>query len=207
MMARDIAIAGLVAAVLMGCTETQVVMRYRPDATLEAVAPARALTIFTFSDERGSEGDHDIFRVGGLYFLWTRLVKVMTDNPWPRALSQALAAGFTARGAPAMIAYRPLIPGTTPFETPYAMTGEINNFSTEFRFGIMAHISGIVRLTDRQGSVLVERRISERRMWAPGPAVSNDPLEDTLNKALAGFVFKVVTDPEINSVLTGQSGS
>lgn len=205
-MVRSIVLAVLVGALAAGCADKQVVVRYQPDPTLERLTAPRAVTIFNFSDERGTEGDKDIFRVGGIYVgVWTRLLKVMTDTPWPRALSQALAAGFTARGVPATVAYRPFVPGTTSFATPYALSGAIENFSTEFRFGTSAHISGIVRLHDREGAILVEKRISQRNTWGMGPdgAASGDPLQDTLDRALAGFVSRVVSDPEVTSVLTG----
>ena len=185
------------------CADKQVIVRYQPDPTLERLTAPNALTIFDFSDQRGSEGDHDIFRVGGVYVgFWTRLVKVMTDTPWPRTLSRALADGFTARGVSATMAYRAFTPGPT-FETPFALAGEIRKFSTEFRFGTSAQISGDVRLYDRQGSILVERRISERQTWdmEMGAATSDAALQATLNRALAGFVSKIVTDPDIDSIL------
>jgi hypothetical protein len=193
----------LTVGALTACADKQVIVRYQPDPTLERLTAPNALTIFNFSDQRGSEGDHDIFRVGGVYVgFWTRLVKVMTDTPWPRTLSRALADGFTARGVSVTIAYQAFTPGPR-FETPFALAGEIRNFSTEFRFGTTAQISGDVRLYDRQGSILVERRISERQTWdmEMGAATSDEALQATLNRALAGFVSKVVTDPDIDSIL------
>jgi hypothetical protein len=204
---HSIAFSLLATALVVGCADKQVIIRYQPDATLERLIAPKALTIFDFSDERGTEGDHDIFRVGGIYVgVWTRLVKVMTDTPWPRALSRALASGFAARGVPATIAYRAFVPGSTPFATPFALTGQIKNFSTEFRFATSAHISGVVQLHDSGGAVLVEKRISERRTWGVGtdPVMSEESLQDTLNRALAGFVSKVVNDPEVISLLTGR---
>jgi hypothetical protein len=194
----------LAVSALTACADKQVTVRYQPDPTLERLTAPNALTIFNFSDQRGSEGDHDIFRVGGVYVgFWTRLVKVMTDTPWPRTLSRALADGFTARGVPVPIAYPVFPPGPT-FPTPFALAGEIRNFSTEFRFGTSAHISGDVRLYDRQGSILVEKRISERQTWdlEMGAGTSEDALQATLNRALAGFVSRIVTDPDIDGVLT-----
>ena len=194
----------LAVGALTACADKQVIVRYQPDPTFERSTAPNALTIFNFSDQRGSEGDHDIFRVGGVYVgLWTRLVKVMTDTPWPRTLSGALAEAFTGRGVPVTIAYQAFTPGST-FATPFALAGEIRNFSTEFRFGTTAHISGVVRLYDRQGAILVERRIAERQTWdmEMGAATSDDALAATLNRTLAGFVSRIVTDPDIDGVLT-----
>ncbi len=190
---------------LTACADKQVTVRYQPDPTFERLTAPSAVTIFDFSDQRGSEGDHDIFRVGGVYVgVWTRLVKVMTDTPWPRTLNRALADGFAARGVPVTTAYQVFTPGRSTFETPFALAGEIRNFSTEFRFGTSAHISGDIRLYDRRGSILVEKRISERQTWdlEMGAATSDVALQATLNRALAGFVSRIVTDPDIDSVLT-----
>jgi hypothetical protein len=189
---------------LTACADKQVTIRYQPDPTLGRLEAPAALTIFNFSDQRGNEGDQDSFRVGGVYVgLWTRLVKVMTDTPWPRTLSRALAEAFAGRGVPVTIAYQAFAPGSV-FATPFALAGEIRNFSTEFRFGTTGHISGVVRLYDRQGSILVERRISERQAWdmEMGAATSDEALQVTLNRALAGFVSRIVTDPDIDGFLT-----
>jgi hypothetical protein len=201
---RSGALILLALGALAGCADKQVAIRYQPDPTLERLTAPDALTIFDFSDQRGSEGDKDIFRVGGVYVgVWTRLVKVMTDTPWPRTLSRALAEAFTGRGVPVTIAYQPFAPGST-FSTPFALAGEIRNFSTEFRFGTAAHISGVVRLYDRRGAILIERRISERQTWdmEMGAATSDAALQATLNRALAGFVSRIVTDPDIDGFLT-----
>jgi len=189
---------------LTACADKQVTIRYQPDPTLERLTAPDALTIFNFSGQRGSEGDQDIFRVGGVYVgVWTRLITVMTDTPWPRTLSRALADAFTGRGVPVTIAYQPFAPGSM-FATPFALAGEIRNFSTEFRFGTTAHLSGVVRLYDRQGAILVERRIAERQTWdmEMGAATSDDALAATLNRTLAGFVSRIVTDPDIVGILT-----
>ena len=60
---------------------------------------------------------------------------------------------------------------------------------------------------DRRDSILAERRISERQTWDMeiGAATSDVALQATLNRALAGFVSKIVTDPDIDSVLTRPS--
>jgi hypothetical protein len=197
-----------VAATLGACADKRVTLEYRPDPNVVRLASApHAVTVFDFADLRGSEGDHDIFRVGGIYVgVWTRLVKVMTDTPWPRALSRALAEGFAARGVPATLAYQPYAPGVS-FGTPLALAGDIRNFSTEFRFATSAHVSGVVRLVDRQGRILVEKRISDRQTWDmdKGAPTSDQALEATLNHALAGFVSKVVNDPDIDRVLADPS--
>jgi hypothetical protein len=126
----------LAVGALTACADKQVTVRNQPDPTLERLIAPNALTIFNFSDQRGSEGDHDIFRVG-----------------------------------------------------------------------TSAHISGDVRLYDRQGSILVEKRISERQTWdlEMGAGTSEEALQATLNRALAGFVSKIVTDSDIDSVLTRPS--
>lgn len=189
---------------LTACADKQVTVKYQPDTAPELLRAPSAITIFDFSDQRGIEGDHDVFRVGGVYVgFWTRLVKVMTDTPWPRTLSRALAEAFETRGVVVTIAYQPFTPGS-PFTTPFALTGEIQNFSTEFRFGTSAHISGVVRLYDRQGAILVEKRITERQSWdiEMGLGTSDRALQATLNRALTGFVSKITTDADVDAALT-----
>ena len=195
----------LAVAALAACADKQVTVRYQPDPAPPLLAP-EGLTIFDFADDRGTEGDHDVFRVGGVYVgVWTRLVKVMTDTPWPRSLSHALAGGFAARAVPVSVANRPFTPGIA-FSTPLALAGSIQNFSTEFRFGTAAHISGVVRVYDQQGAILVEKRVSDRQRWAieKGAGTSDEALQATLNRALAEFVSKVVNDPDIDRALTRQ---
>jgi hypothetical protein len=196
----------LAIGVLVACADKQVTVRYQPDATLTPLPIPEGLTVFDFSDDRGSEGDADVFRVGGIYVgVWTRLVKVMTDTPWPRTLSRAIADGFAARAVPVALANRRYTPGGA-FSTPFALSGSIQNFSTEFRFGTSAHISGVVRVYDQQGATLVEKRVSERQRWDMdmGAGTSDEALQATLNRALAGFVSKIVNDPDIARVLTRQ---
>jgi ABC-type uncharacterized transport system auxiliary subunit len=194
----------LVTGVLGACADKQVTLAYRPDPSVARSAHApNAVTVLDFADRRGSEGDHDLFRVGGIYVgVWTRLVKVMTNAPWPRALSRALADGFAARGVPATLAYQPYAPGLS-FATPLALEGDIRDFSTEFRFGTSAHVNGVVRLIDRQGRILVEKRVSDRQTWNmdKGAPTSDQALEATLNRAIAGFVSKVVNDPDVDRLL------
>jgi ABC-type uncharacterized transport system auxiliary subunit len=198
----------ILAATLGACADKRVTLTYRPDPTTVRLAPApNAVTVFDFADLRGSEGDHDVFRVGGIYAgVLSRLVKVMTDTPWPRSLSRALADGFAARGVPATLAYQPFVPGAS-FGTPLALVGDIRNFSTEFRFATTAHVSGVVRLVDRQGRILVEKRVEDRETWDldKGAPTSDQALEATLNQAIAGFVSKVVNDPDIDRVVADPS--
>jgi hypothetical protein len=69
------------------------------------------------------------------------------------------------------------------------------------------HISGDVRLYDRHGSILFEKRISDRQTWdmEMGAGTSEEALQATLNRALDGFVYKIVTDSDIDAVLTRPS--
>ncbi len=205
-------IVHLVALVLVGlatsgCADKHITVRYDQEASLGTLAGAAPITIFQFADRRGSEGDQDPYRVGGVYGGYgNRLSKVMTDTPWQRTLVRALAAGFRARGVETATAEdREYNPGGS-FATPLALGGEIRNFSTESRWSTSAHISGILRLYDAKGTVLVEKLISERETWGIGAGVlmGSEPLEETLNKALAGFVRKVVTDPDLSAQLTGR---
>jgi len=195
-----------VSGALASCADRQVTVRFGADPTLPPLTAPAALTIFDFGDQRGSEGDHDVFRVGGIYLGFsTRVVKVMTDTPWPRTLSAALIEAFAERGVPSTNAFRAWSPGV-PFATPLALAGDIQNFSTEFRLlGTSAHISGVVRVSDQQGRILVEKRVSERQSWDldKGAPTSDEALQATLNRALAGFVSKIVTDPDIDRVLAG----
>jgi ABC-type uncharacterized transport system auxiliary subunit len=194
----------LLLAALGGCADKRVTLAYRPDPNVVPLAQAaNAVTVFDFADLRGSEGDQDVFRVGGIYVgVWTRLVKVMTDTPWPRSLSRALVEALAARGVHATLGYQPFAPGAS-FGTPLALVGDIRNFSTEFRFATSAHVDGVVRLIDRQGRILVEKRVSNRQTWDmdKGAPTSDQALEATLNRALAGFVSSVVNDPDIDRVL------
>ena len=132
--------------------------------------------------------------------------KIMTDTPWQRTLVCALAAGFKARGVETATVEDREYNRDSSFPTPLALGGEIRNFSTESRWSTSAHIGGIVRLYDAKGTVLVEKLISERETWGMGAGVfmASEPLEETLNKALAGFVRKVVIDPDLSAQLTGR---
>ena len=191
----------IVAALAAGCADRQVTLQYQQSG-LPPLAAANAVTIFQFTDRRGSEGDHDPLRVGGVYTRYgNRVAKVTTGTPWPRTLAEALAEGFRARGVKATVENREFASGIT-VATPLALAGEIHNFSTESRWSTSAHISGIVRLYDRKGALLVEKTISEKETTGIGIALKRaKPLEEALNKSLAQFVSKVVTDPDITSKL------
>lgn len=194
-------LAVCVALLLVGCADRMVTLRYQPDSKIQPLPAARQLTIFKFSDRRGTEGDkEDSFRVGGVYGGYgNRLAKVMTGTPFQRTLNEALVAGFKARGVEATgIPDRELAVGVL-FETPLALGGELRNFSTESRWSKSAHISGILRLYDRRGAVLVEKRVSARDQGGLGAGVfaSSEPLEELMNEALREFVLMVVMDPDL----------
>ena len=187
-----------IALLLVGCADRMVTLRYHPDSRIQPVAGARQLTVFKFADRRGTEGDEgDPFRVGGIYGGYgNRLAKVMTGTPFQRTLNEALVAGFKARGVDATgTPDRELAFGVL-FETPLALGGELRNFSTESRWSKSAHISGILRLYDRRGAVLVEKRVSARDQGGLG-SFSAEPLEELMNEALREFVRMVVMDPDL----------
>jgi hypothetical protein len=203
-------LSGLVLASLLvtGCADKMVQLRYDPDPKIERVSGARAVTVFRFVDARGTEGDEgDPHRVGGIYGGYgNRLSKVMVASPWPDALVQNLSAGLTQRGVQVVaVPDRPYAPGTTA-ATPLILTGEIRNFSTEARFTNTAHISGVLRLYDSAGKLILEKPVSVREQQEYGGAdvfTSVDLLEQAMNEALAKFVRAVVTDPEITGQLVG----
>jgi hypothetical protein len=194
----------LLSLLLTGCADKVIQLRYEPDAKMERLAGAQAVTVFRFVDARGKEGDQgDPRRVGGIYGGYgNRLSKVMVANPWPDALVQNLRAGLTQRGVQVVaVPDKTYMPGTTA-TTPLILTGEIRNFSTEARFTNSAHISGVLRLYDSAGQLILEKPISTREQQAYGGAgvfTSVDLLEQAMNEALAKFVRAVVTDPEITA--------
>ena len=194
-------LAVCIGLLLVGCADRMVTLRYQPDSRIEALTGTRQLTIFKFADRRGTEGDDgDPPHVGGVYGgNGNRLAKVMTSTPFQRTLNEALVAGFKARGVDATgIPDRDLAFGVL-FETPFALGGELRNFSTESRWSKSAHISGILRLYDRRGAALVEKRVSARDQGGLGTGVfaSSEPLEELMNEALREFVRMVVTDPDL----------
>src|SRR5262249_14584627 len=147
----------LAAASVAGCADKQVTLRYTPPASLRPLPDARALTVFPFDDRRGTEGDNDPNRVGGVDSrTGSRTAKVMATAPFSRTLADALVAGFRARGVPARpgeaSAYQP---GVTKVATPFALAGEVHNFSTEARFTTSGHVSGVVRLYGSDGRLVV----------------------------------------------------
>jgi hypothetical protein len=194
----------LLSLLLTGCADKVIQLRYEPDAKMERLVGAQAVTVFRFVDARGTEGDQgDPRRVGGIYGGYgNRLSKVMVANPWPDALVQNLRAGLTQRGVQVVaIPDKTYAPGITA-TTPLILTGEIRNFSTEARFTNSAHISGVLRLYDSAGQLILEKPISTREQQGYGGAgvfTSVDLLEQAMNEALAKFVRAVVTDPEITA--------
>ena len=202
----QVAALGVLVTCLGGCADQIVDLRYAPDPTLDRLPRAGAVTVFRFSDVRGTEGDHgDPYRVGGIYNGYgMRYAKVMTPEPWPEVLVQDLATGFEQRGVLAVaVADRVYIAGS-PVSTPFALGGEIHNFSTETRWlGLMAHVSGVIRLYDRAGAPLVEKSVAARVRWLPDTNLpeGRPVLEGLLNVAVDEFVRKVVTDPEVTERL------
>jgi len=79
--------------------------------------------------------------------------------------------------------------------SPYR--GDLKNFSTEARYTNSAHISAIVRLYESNGTITVEKEISQRVL------TSVDDLQRIMNDALSQFVQRVVTDPDIAARLVG----
>jgi hypothetical protein len=214
-MIAAIYVRGLLIAVVLscaGCVVGELTLRYQPDARIQPVPGARELTIFAFTDRRGNEGgEGDPFRVGGVYGgFGNLLVKVMTGSPFQRTLNEALVAGFKARGVEATgVPDREFAFGVL-FETPLALGGELHKFSTEVRWWPSADISGILRLYDQRGAVLVETHVSARNRGVlfegtqtPGHGASRTVLEQRLNEALREFVRIVVMDPD----LTAQIGA
>jgi hypothetical protein len=200
-------LVGVAAVILAGCGDKIVQLRYDTDPTIERVAGGQAVTVFRFTDARGTEGDKgDVRRVGGIYGGYgNRLSKVMATSPWPETLVQALTAGLTQRGiATTAVADREYIPGV-PVATALILSGEIRNFSTEQRYTPQAHVGGIVRLYDQRGILLFEKRISVKTNLMGKDtlvAVNNpDPLEALLNETLQKFVRAVVTDPDLSQRL------
>ena len=192
----------LAALLLAGCADRIVQLRYEPDDRIERLAAAQGVTVFRFADSRGSEGDKDPLRVGGIYLTYgNRVARVMTPDPWPVTLVRALTEGFKARGVQAVgVPDQTLESADVELSTPFALGGEIKNFSTESRFTKSAHVSGVVRLYSRDGRLAVQRPISVRAShFEPGTAVfaTAEPLEGLINEALRDFVRRVVQDPEI----------
>jgi uncharacterized lipoprotein YajG len=197
---RGVSVALVLALVTLtaGCADRIVTLRYKPPAEAPQLGPR--VVVGPFTDMRGSEGDRDPYRVGGVYGGYgNRLAKIIATRPWSPDLVLALVAELRGQGFDASAA------GASADAPPArsVLTGEIRNFSTESRWGMEAHISGNIRVVDEAGRVLVEKRISERAGAGMGAGVliPSDPLESNLNEALSGFVRKIATDPEISAQL------
>lgn len=201
----------LAAVLLTACAYPDgiVRLRYAPDPNIERLATAQVVTVFRFADARGDEGDNNPLRVGGVYNGYgVRVQKFVTPAPWPEALVEHLTAGFAQRGVLAVaVSERTYAPGT-PVSTPLVLAGEIRNFSTEGRNMFVpilaAHVSGIIRLYDEQGSLLVEKRVSARARPGAEMVPASQLLslyENLLNEAVQHFVRQVVTDPDLTQRL------
>jgi hypothetical protein len=197
----------LLSFLLGGCADKVIQLRYEPDAKIERLPGAQAVTVFRFIDARGDEGDEgDSLRVGGTYGGYgNRVSKVMAASPWPDTLVQSLTGGLAQRGVQAIaVPDKPYSPGM-PATTPLILTGEVRNFSTEARWTFQSHVSGIVRLYDQQGTLLLQKPISAKTnlsdLDSPVPANTIDPLQPLLNVTLQKFIRAVVTDPEITARL------
>jgi hypothetical protein len=193
---------------LTGCGDKVIHFHYELDSKIDRLVMAQAITVFRFMDARGDEGDKgDPLRVGGVYGGYgNRLSKVMAASPWPDALVQNLVAGFSQRGVRAVaIPDKTYTPGSTPATTPLILTGEIRNFSTEARYTNTAHISGILRLYDAGGKLILEKPVSARAKLESEAGVGVftpvDWLEQVMNEAIAKFIRIVVTDPELTQRL------
>jgi len=197
----------LMAVVVTACVTDQTVqLRYLPDSKIERLPSAQAVSIFRFADRRGDEGDGNPRRVGGIYGGYgNRVAKVFAATPWPEKLVEDLAAGFTQRGVEAVrVTDREFVPRETAVSTPFALGGEIRNFSTEMRWTLQSHVSGIIRFYDKEGTLLLEKAISAR-MPRDDPGYRWDRqvsvYENFLNAAVQQFVRAVVTDPDLTQRL------
>ena len=199
----------IVAGALGACVTDQTVrLRSHPDPRIERLAGAQPLTVFRFADRRGDEGDGDPYRVGGMYDGYgSRLARVLSDTPWPDALVESLVAAFTERGVEATAAPdREFVPGATAVSTPLAVAGEIHNFSTETRWTLQAHVSGIVRLYDGAGNLLLARSVSARiprDLAGASPEKGVSGYQAFLNLAMQQFARAVVMDPGLSERIAG----
>lgn len=197
---------------LTGCADQIVTLRYVPDTQIPEIPGAQAVTVFRFMDARGDEGDHgDPTRVGGTYGGYgNRLSKVKASTPWAEALLNGLNEGLAQRGIQTVtVADRIYAASSAVVTTPLVLSGEIRNFSTEQRWTLQSHVSGIIRLHDQQGALLVEKPISARTSIMDRDSKASDspvPLEVLLNETLQKFVRAVVTDPDITQRLSVGAG-
>ena len=191
-----------------GCAgaDLKVQLQYAPDTRIEKISAGTPVTVFRFTDARGDEGDKgDLYRVGGVYNGYgIRLAKIMHPTPWPEILVRDLGAGFSQRGVQAVLVEdKAYAPGST-VTTPLVLTGEIRNFSTENRWmAYLAHVSGVIRLYDQSGAMLVEKPVSARLRPNEEEAqlAPQLVLERLLNRAVSEFVRQVVTDPDVTQRL------
>lgn len=186
-----------------GCADKQITLKYPGDSTLTPLPSPRSLTVYQFQDARGTEGDRDPMRVGGIYGGYgNRLSKVNANAPFQKIVVDALVDGFKTRGVQAQgVNDKPYQPGM-PVPTALALSGELRNFSTEARFTNSAHISVILRLYEASGKLVLEKPVSAREQTQYGGGgvfTSIDDLEKAMNDALAKFVRAVVTDPDLSA--------
>jgi uncharacterized lipoprotein YajG len=194
----------VVLAALTGCADKRITLTYAADPAFTKVADTKGVTVFWFQDSRGDEGDKDPYRVGGVYGGYgNRLSKVMADAPWQRTLAQALATGLQARGVDPVKTEERELTGAGQVATPLGLAGEIRNFSTESRWTIAGHISGVVRLHDAHGAKVFEKTFSARETTGAGGGVlmTDDWMQNTMNATLATFVRNVVSDDEFIAAL------
>jgi hypothetical protein len=188
---------------LTGCADLKVNLQYTLDTKIETLTTGGSITVFRFVDARGNEGDKgDFYRVGGVYNGYgMRLAKIMSPAPWPELLVRDLGAGFAQRGVQAVLVEGRTYEKGTTVTTPLALTGQINNFSTENRWaGYLAHVSGVVRLYDQSGTMLLEKPVSARLRPTDEEFKNTSGqqlLEQMLNRAVAEFVRQVVTDSDL----------
>ncbi len=207
---RLLRVAGIIPVTLWfaACvSDKTVVLRYASDLKLERLPSARAVTVFRFAERRGDEGDGNPLRVGGMYGRYgDRVAKVYATTPWPEALVEDLTIALGARGVETVaVKDQEYAPGSTTVSSPLALAGEIRNLSTEARFTLQAHVSGIIRLYDQQGALLLEKPLSARMPRDSGDYQWNKQasvFENMLNGAVQHFVRLVVTDSELMKLLT-----
>ena len=200
MIVKRAAVSLAVLAILAtsGCADRVITLSYTPPPPSPAVSPR--LTVFRWADQRGNEGDHsDPLRVGGIYGGYgNRFSKVMVTQPWPPQLVAALVAEFRAAGVDAVGTDQ--LPRNPPVDRAW-LEGDLRNFSTEARWGRRAHISAIVRLRVPGEGVVVEKEIKADASGYNANNFDAEILQDLLNRAFAGFVRKVATDPDIRAGL------
>jgi hypothetical protein len=97
---KHLALLTLTLLAAVGCGDKVVRLSYLPPPPTPVLQPK--LVIVGFEDQRGSEGDGNQYRVGGIYGGYgNRLAKVYLNEPWPPKLLSALVAEFRAAGVDA----------------------------------------------------------------------------------------------------------